>query len=37
MTLVLSTCGPIVLDTMFYVSMGFFAVVAGLIAFENIF
>jgi hypothetical protein len=37
MTLTLSTCGPIVLDAMFWVSLGFFAVTAGLIIFEKYF
>jgi len=35
MTVVLSTCGPIVFDTMFYVSLGFFVTVASLIFFEK--
>jgi hypothetical protein len=35
MIITLSTCGPIVFDTMFWVSLGFFATLIGLIAFEK--
>jgi len=37
MTITLSTCGPVIFNEMFFISIGFFIAVGGLIIFEKYF